>query len=179
MPARLSSLSLLVGVTLVVAGSAAAQTAVIPQTRSLAPGGAAAANLPNAFDGPAVGPSIAAPLPPVSGAQVTEAQMAEAALRVIIGQLQAGEIDEALFTPDLADRLNGQLATFTPIVKEFGTLQSIEAQGFPNGVGQFLVTFDNAATQWMIGMEEGGLIAALLFRPAPPVSSDPATPPGA
>ncbi len=152
------------------AGASLAQTVPPAQTRNLAPSSGAAATLPNTFDNPAP-PRAAAPLAATAN-QVTEVEMAEAALRAIIGQFQTGDLDESLFTPDLATRLNGELATFSPLVQGYGALESIEAQGAQEGVGQFLVTFDNAATQWRIGLEEGGLVAALLFRETPPESSD-------
>ncbi len=159
------------------AGPVLAQTVPPAQTRGLAPSSGAAATLPNTFDMPAPRTAPApAPLPTTPGGQVTEAEMAEGALRAIITQFQAGDLDESLFTPDLATRLNGQMAAFGPMIRGYGALQSIEAQGAQAGVGQFLVTFDNAATQWRIGLEDGGLVAALLFRETPPESSDPATP---
>ena len=151
------------------AGPALAQATPPAQ---LAPRGGAAATLPNTFDSPTA-PRPAPPPPAAPGGQVSDAQMAEAALRSVIVQLKAGDIQEAMFTPDLGQRLNSQLATFAPLVQGFGELQTIEASGVDDGVAQYLVTFDNAATQWLIGLEEGGLIAALLFRPAPPESSSP------
>ncbi len=154
------------------AGSALAQTVPPPQNRGLAPSSGAAATLPNTFDRPSPSAAAAVPLPAAPGGQVTEVQMAEAALEAIITQIQAGDIDERLFTPTLATRLNGELAGYKTRVEAFGVLQSIEAQGAQGGVGQFLVTFDNAATQWRIGLEEGGLVAALLFREAPAESSE-------
>lgn len=154
---------------------ALAQTLPPAQSRGLAPpSGGAAATLPNTFDTP--GPARAAPLPPPPGAPTAEAQVAEEALRAIIGQIQAGDLDESLFTPTLARRLNGEMAAFTPLVQGFGDLQTIEAQGAQGGQGQFLVIFENAATQWRIGLDDEGLIAALLFRESPAESSDP-TPP--
>lgn len=158
------------------AGPAFAQTVPPAQTRGLAPSSGAGVTLPNTFDGPAAAP-ITRPVASAAPAtvQVTEADMAEGALRLIIDQIRAGDLDEALFTPSLATRLNGQLATYTPMLRAYGDVQSIEALGAQDGVGQFLVTFDNAATQWRIGLEDGGLVAALLFREAPPESSDPAT----
>ena len=147
------------------------------ETRSLAPTSSptAAATLPNTFDGPArapvapAGPTAAA----ASQAGVTDADIAEGALRVIIADLAAGQLDAELFTTDLANRLRPQLTTLRPIVQGFGELGTIEAQGLSNGANQFLVTFENAATQWIIGLNDEGRVAALLFRPAPPVSSEP------
>jgi len=145
------------------------------QSRSLAPSGGAAATLPNTFDAPAT-PTPAAPAP-APAPQVTDAQMAEGALRTIIEQFRAADIDERLFTPGVATQLNGRLADYSRLVREYGAVESIEPQGAADGVGQFLVIFENAATQWQIGLEDGGLVAAVRFREAPPESSEPA--PGA
>lgn len=168
------------------AGPVLAQTATQNlnqnQNRSLVPPAGAAATLPNTFDGPAapVPARPAAPAAPAASAapapQVTDAQMAEAALRTVIEQFRTAEIDEALFTPGVATQLNGQLATYSRLIRGYGAVQSIEAQGATGGVGQFLVVFENAATQWQVGLEEGGLVAALRFREAPPESSEPASP---
>lgn len=161
-----------------VAGPALAQTTPtrsLDQSRSLAPS-AGAATIPNTFDSPAMTPAPRAPLPAAPAPQVTEAQMAEGALRAVIEQFRAADIDERLFTPGVATQLNGQLADYSRLIRGYGAVQSIEAQGATNGVGQFLVIFDNAATQWQVGLEEGGLVAALRFREVPPESSEPSAP---
>ncbi|WP_309628666.1 hypothetical protein [Brevundimonas sp.] len=163
---------------LAAAGPALAQTTPTPslnQSRSLAPSGAAA-TIPNTFDGPAAQPRPVAPLPAAPAGQVTDIEMAEGALRAVIEQFRAADIDERLFTPGVATQLNGQLANYSRLVRGYGAVQSIEAQGATNGVGQFLVVFENAATQWQVGLEDGGLVAALRFREAPPESSEPAAP---
>lgn len=170
------------------AGPGLAQTTTrdLNQSRSLVPSAnapaGAAATLPNTFDGPAA-PAPAQPssrpAPPPAAApstQVTDAQMAEAALRNVIEQFRAADIDEALFTPDVATQLNGQLADYSRLIRGYGAVQSIEPQTATGGVGQFLVVFENAATQWQVGLDEGGLVAALRFREAPPESSEPALP---
>jgi len=171
MSLSIRAVCLILGSSAVVAGPAMAQTLLSPQSRSLAPAGGAAATLPNSFDAPAR-PATAAPAP---STPPTEVAVAEAALRVVIEQLRTGAIDPTLYTPDLATRLTGQLATIGPVLQRYGAIQSVEAQGTRDGAGQFLVIFDEAATQWLIGLNEQGLIAALLFRPAPPVSSEPGT----
>lgn len=155
------------------AGPALAQATPPAQ---LAPRGGAAATLPNTFDSPTAPAAPAARPIATPGSQVSDAQMAEAALRSVIEQLKVGDLQEAMFTPDLGRRLNSQMTTFSPLVRGFGELQTIEPSGVEDGVAQYVVTFDNAATQWLIGLEDGGLIAALLFRPAPPESSDPPAP---
>lgn len=147
--------------------------------RSLAPSGApgpaAAATLPNTFDGPVSAAVVAPPVNAPSQAEVTQADMAEGVLRVVIADLAQGELDAELFTTELANRLRPQLATLRPVVQGFGALETIEPQGLNNGASQFLVTFANAATQWVIGLNDEGRVSALLFRPAPAESSEPET----
>lgn len=147
------------------------------QTRALAPSSppTAAATLPNTFDGPPARAVVATPVSAPVQVEVTDADMAEGALRAVIADLAEGTLDDALFTEELAERLRPQLAALKPVVEGFGPLGEIELQGPNNGASQFLVTFDNAVTQWVIGLSEDGRISALLFRPAPAVSSDPET----
>ena len=158
------------------AGPVTAQTLPSMQSRSLAPSGGAAATLPNSFDPPVSAPPVAPATPAVP---TTEVAMAEATLRAVIEQLRAGEVSATLYTPDLAERLSGQIATLSPILVGYGAIQSVEAQGTLDGTGRFLVLFEEAATQWMIGLDDEGRIAALLFRPAPPEASGPDAPPAA
>ena len=162
----------------VLAQTASPVPAPSPQTRSLAPASTpapvAAATLPNSFDSPVTRTAPpSAPIAMPSAGQVTEADVAEGLLRAVIADLAAGRIEADLFTPDLAGRLTPQLPQLQPVVRGFGALGPIEAQGVTDGANQFLVTFDNAVTQWVIGLNEEGRISALLFRPAPPVSSEP------
>ncbi|MDP3404018.1 MAG: hypothetical protein Q8S03_04955 [Brevundimonas sp.] len=176
---RFRTLPLIAALSVLAIGPALAQSVPPAQTRALAPSGGAAGTLPNTFDGP-VAPPVAPVRPAAPAPQVTDAEMAEAALRAIIGQMQSGALDPDLFTPDLGPRLQGQMATFGPLVQSFGALRSIEAEETAgDGPGQYRVTFDKAVTQWLVGLEEGGLVAALLFRPAPetPAAAAPVTQP--
>lgn len=152
---------------------AMAQTLPSAQSRSLAPSGGAAATLPNSFDAPVMAAPVAPSAPAAPAVAPTEVAVAEATLRAVIEQLRAGEVNATLYTPDLAERLKGQVATLSPLLAGYGAIQSVEAQGTLDGAGRFLVIFDEAATQWMIGLNDDGLIAALLFRPAPPEASTP------
>lgn len=179
-PAFLAA-SLLAPTLVALAAPVLAQTATPvppPQTRSLAPAAssapAAAATLPNSFDSPVTRTAPRpAPVALPSAGQVTEADVAEGLLRAVIADLAAGRIEPDLFTPDLAGRLTPQLPQLRSVVQGFGALGPIAPQGVVNGANQFLVTFDDAETQWVIGLNEDGRISALLFRPAPPVSSEP------
>lgn len=172
----------LVALLTALAGAATAQTAPAAQpgaaaeTRPL-PTPGAAATLPNTFDGPAARtPSPISGLSPSGASGVTDADVAEGVLRAVIADLAVGRIDDDLFTESTAARLRSQLPTLQSTLAGFGALTEIEAQGMVEDRAQFLVAFDNAATQWILAMNAEGRITALLFRPAPPVSSEPEAP---
>ena len=121
----------------------------------------AAASMPNSFDGPArVAPAT------VPAAPAPANPRAEAVLRDIIAGAQAGTIDYALMSDDLAARVREQEATIQPLIAGFGPVQAVDFVGSQNGADLFAVIFANAATEWVIGFNEAGKVAALLFRPA-------------
>lgn len=174
-----TALALAAAATLL-AGPALAQTAAPAQSsaqnRPAAATGGAAATLPNAFDAPAeAAPARAAPAAPAA-ASPAAVHVAENTLRAVIEQLAAGDINEAMFTPEVASRLNASLGEYRSLIRGFGPLESIEAQAVSDGLGQFVVLFEEAATQWQLGLNEAGLVAALRFRESPPESSEPPAP---
>lgn len=117
----------------------------------------AAASMPNSFDGPVrVAPAAPAPANP----------RAEAVLRDIIAGAQAGTIDYAVMTEDLAGKVREQEASIQPLIVGFGPVQAVDFVGSQNGADLFAVIFANAATEWVIGFNEADKVAALLFRPA-------------
>ena len=122
----------------------------------------AAASMPNSFDGPArVAPAT---VPAATPAPANS--RSEAVLRDIIAGAQAGTIDYALMSDDLAARVREQEATIQPLIAGFGPVQAVDFVGSQNGADLFAVIFANAATEWVIGFNEADKIAALLFRPA-------------
>lgn len=123
----------------------------------------AAATLPNAFDGPAPRPLAA---PPVATASATADSRSEPTLRAIVAAIQAGEPDYDVFSPDLAAKMREMEPQVTPLVQQFGELKTVAYEGEQNGADMFRLTFDNQATQWLIGFNGAGKVAALLFRPA-------------
>lgn len=124
----------------------------------------AAGSMPNSFDNPA---PAAAPARPVIPAAATPANpRSETVLRDIIAGAQAGTVDYALMTDDLAGKVREQEASIIPLIAGFGPVQAVDFVGSQNGADLFAVTFANAATQWVIGFNEAGKVAALLFRPA-------------
>lgn len=125
----------------------------------------AAATVPNTFDRPAQ--SAPAPVPVPSAPAAPANAQSEDTLRAIIASAQAGAMDYSLMTDDLASRIREQEATVTPLIQGFGAVQAVDFVGSQGEADLFAVTFANAATQWMIGFDASGKVAALLFRPAP------------
>lgn len=124
----------------------------------------AAASMPNSFDAPAPAPRAVAPAIPA--APVPANPRSEDVLREIIAGAQAGTVNYALMTDDLAARLRTQEATIRPLIAGFGPVQAVDFIGSQDGADLFAVTFSNAATQWVIAFNEADKVAALLFRPA-------------
>ncbi|WP_395649989.1 hypothetical protein [Brevundimonas sp.] len=162
-----SALAAAVLISAALALPAAAQTA--PQTAPQT--GAAAGRLPNTFDQPAA-PQRAAPTP--APAEVSEPSdpakvaAAEAMLRTTIAAFQAGAPNYSDMTTDLADKVRQQAPTMAPIFAQLGALGDIAHVATQDGAELFLVGFENAPTQWILGQNDQGKIVALLFRPAPP-----------
>ena len=125
----------------------------------------AAASMPNSFDGPVRVAPVAAPAA-VPAARAPANPRAEPVLRDIIAGAQAGTIDYAVMTEDLAGKVREQEAAIQPLIAGFGPVQAVDFVGSQNGADLFAVIFANAATEWVIGFNEAGKVAALLFRPA-------------
>lgn len=125
----------------------------------------AAGSMPNSFDAP--GAARAAPAAaPVAAPPTPVNARSEDVLREIIAGAQAGSINYALMTDDLAARLRSQEAAIRPLISGFGPVQAVDFVGSQDGADLFAVTFSNAATQWVIAFNETDKVAALLFRPA-------------
>lgn len=153
--------------------------AVLLATPVVANAQVAAGSVPNTFDRPATQPARPAATPaarapaarPAAGQ--TEALSpnrisvnSEGALRAFIRGAQAGEIDYAVMSDDLASQVRQQESAVTPIVQGFGAIEEVRFMGSRGTADQYAITFANGATEWMIGFNEDGKIAALLFRPA-------------
>ena len=131
----------------------------------------AAATVPNSFDRPAVQTlqpvTAIPPAAPAAPMSTTPANpKSEDVLREIIAGGQAGTLPYALMTDDLAGKVRAQEAGILPLLKGFGAIQALDFVGAQDGADLFAVTFATAATQWVIGFDESGKVAALLFRPA-------------
>lgn len=167
---------------LIIAAPAALTAAIL--LPSAASAQVAAGTVPNTFDRPASAapatPTQASPQTatgPMSPTPANEAS--EASLRTIIASLQAGTPDYSLLTEGLATQMRAQASTIVPLIQGFGTIQSFDFVGSRDGADMFVVNFANAETQWIVGMEDSGKIAALLFRPAEGSTPSTTTPPPA
>ena len=132
----------------------------------------AAATVPNTFDrptaqtrAPAPAPAAATTLAPATAATPANPR-SEEVLREIIAGGQAGTLPYALMTDDLAGKVRAQEATVLPLLRGFGAIQALDFVGVQDGADLYAITFATAATQWIIGFDESGKVAALLFRPA-------------
>ena len=126
----------------------------------------AAGTMPNSFDNPAGAAQPAPAAAPVAAPATPVNARSEDVLREIIAGAQAGTINYALMTDDLAARLRSQEAAIRPLIAGFGPVQAVDFMGSQDGADLFAVTFSNAATQWVIAFNETDKVAALLFRPA-------------
>lgn len=103
---------------------------------------------------------------PAVAADPARAATAERLLRAQIAGLHGGTPVYGAMTARVAEGVKTQAEAIVPIIKNFGTLKSVQHKGVENGAEAFLVTFDKAVTQWIVGVDEAGRITALLFRPA-------------
>ena len=99
-------------------------------------------------------------------AQAEAASAEEAMLRTTIAALQAGAPNYDAMVPELAEAVRTGEASITPMIQAFGALLTLEHQGEVQGAQHYRATFDNAATDWFIALDDEGKIAGLLFRPA-------------
>lgn len=123
----------------------------------------AAGSVPNTFDRPA--PAAPAAARPSPGSTTPANSKSEDVLRDFITAAQAGTIDYAVFTDDLGAKIREQSAQLTPLIQGFGAVQAVDFMRNENGSDLFAITFANAETEWLIGIQDDK-IAALLFRPA-------------
>lgn len=86
-------------------------------------------------------------------------------LRTTIIGLTNEAVDYSTMTPDLATKLRGQTDRMTPLLRQFGPLKNAQPMGVENGAEKYRVTFENQTTEWLIGFNDSGKIAVLLFRP--------------
>ena len=127
----------------------------------------AAGALPNTFDDPAARTAQATPAPAAAATSAEPAHPeSENILSTLIASAQAGAMDYALMTDDLAGKVRAQEAAIKPVIDGFGAVVAVDFVSSRERNDLFSVTFANAATEWVIGVNDDGKVAALLFRPA-------------
>ena len=95
-----------------------------------------------------------------------EASAEETMLRTTIAAMQAGTPNYDDMAAELADAVRAGEASITPMIQAFGALQTLDHQGEVQGAQHYRATFENAATDWFIALNDDGKIAGLVFRPA-------------
>ena len=114
----------------------------------------------------ALAQDAAAPPAAEAGPVSVSAEHAEHVLRETIAQLQAGTPDYDAMVPELAEAVRAQEAGVTQMLQGYGAVQSIAHSGEQTPAHMFRVTFENAATQWVIALGADDTIHGLFFRPA-------------
>lgn len=127
---------------------------------------AAAGAVPNSFDAPAASQTPPSAQTPAASAAAPDIARSQEALRSVIAAGQGAGFDYSVFTDNLAAQIRQQADQVGPLLKSFGEVKTIEYQRQEGQAELFKVTFDNQATEWMIGFDANNKIAALLFRPS-------------
>ena len=158
--------------------AAAASVALLTPGAALAQ--VAAGAMPNSFDRPAQAAPQPAPAPAAAAAPALSPTPANAGsediLRGVIAGLQAGTTDYSIMSDDLARQVREQAPAIKTLLESLGAVQAVDFAGSENGADLYVVNFANARTDWIIGINEAGKVAALLFRPseaAPPALATP------
>ncbi|WP_292046652.1 MULTISPECIES: hypothetical protein, partial [unclassified Brevundimonas] len=108
----------------------------------------------------------APPATSATSAAAPDIARAEEALRGVIADVQGAGFDYSDFTPNLAAQIRQQAEQVSSLIKSFGAVKTVEYERQEGEAQKFKVTFDNQATEWVIGFDADDKIAALLFRPA-------------
>jgi CubicO group peptidase (beta-lactamase class C family) len=91
----------------------------------------------------------------------------EAALRRVIGQLQAGRPDYAQMSPDLAAATRPQVPAVQTMLNKLGALQTLTFRGVgPAGADIYEAVFAGGKLEWRIMLNADGDIGTLFVRPA-------------
>lgn len=161
--------------------AAAASLALLTPGAALAQ--VAAGTMPNSFDRPAQATPRPAPQPAPAEAAQTLSQTpanaeSEEVLRGIIANMQAGTPDYSIMSDDLASQVRDQAPAIKTLLDSLGAVQAVDFAGSRNGADLYVVNFATAQTDWIIGINEDGKVAALLFRPSESAAPATATQPG-
>lgn len=171
----MKTISFVIGLAaLALAGAAQAQSS--PATpppvlvQSPAKDGAVAATLPNAFTGPQR-PVAATPAPDAPTAPTPVDPRSEPALRMVIDAVRAAPtLDLSMFSENTAAQMPEQEPRLRALLDGKGELVAIVHRGEQNGADIYQAVFENGDTQWMVGVDQAGKVAVLLFRETPPTT---------
>jgi len=90
----------------------------------------------------------------------------EAALRRAVQELQRGEPDYELMSPQLAALTRQQLPQLKTMIAQFGALQSVSFKGVgPGGADIYEVKFEHATTEWRVALGPDGKTQSMTVRP--------------
>jgi hypothetical protein len=96
----------------------------------------------------------------------TQDPRTEAALRRNIRELQLGQPNYEMMSPNLADTTRQQLPQLKTLMDQLGELQTVTFKGVgPGGADIYEVKFEHGSTEWRIMMDTNGKIASVGFRP--------------
>ncbi|MGH9664461.1 MAG: serine hydrolase, partial [Bryobacteraceae bacterium] len=95
----------------------------------------------------------------------TQSPATEAAIRRSIHELQLGEPNYELMSPQLAAVTRQQLSQLKTTIAQFGALQSVTFKGVGQGGADiYEVKFEHATTEWRVMLGQDGKIQGLGFR---------------
>src|SRR5690606_5303786 len=98
-------------------------------------------------------------------AHFASARHAEHTLRDTIAAIQAGEPNYDRMVPQLAEAVRQQSAAMGSQMAALGAVTAIEHQAEPQaGAHQFLVTFENGQSTWLISVNAEDKIQGLFVR---------------
>jgi hypothetical protein len=98
--------------------------------------------------------------------QQTQDPRTEPALRQNIRDLQLGQPNYEIMSPNLADVTRQQLTQLKMIMDQLGALETVTFKGVgPGGADIYDVKFEHGSTEWRIMMDSNGKIASVGFRP--------------
>jgi hypothetical protein len=96
----------------------------------------------------------------------TQSPGTEAAVRRSIQELQLGQPNYDLMSPQMAALTRQQLPQLKTVVAQFGALQSVTFKGVaPGGLDIYEVKFEHATTEWRVMLGPDGKIQAMGLRP--------------
>jgi hypothetical protein len=93
----------------------------------------------------------------------------EQVLRNLIDKAARGQVDEAIFTPELAAAIRPQAANTRADLTALGRLTSVALESTsPSGTDYYLTTFEHGSLEWAFSMTPDGRISNARYRTPKP-----------